>query len=172
MLELEQALVQDGATQSVPGRILWALNLPQRVWILKSPSFPPELSLREDRRRKQQHLSLRHSLILQSAFCLDCKNVSPPFFNQWKLNYPDSWATLEYINIFWQAWLRPHPPSALFFSSALAYPGPSALSSAFPSVFLCCVNVALTMILISHCYRPAPLQQHSLWKKKRQGQTD
>lgn len=42
---------------------------------------------------------------------LDCKNVSL-FFNQWKLNYPDSWGTLEYINIFWQAWLRSPPASS------------------------------------------------------------
>lgn len=148
--------------------MLSALNLPKGVWILKSPSFPPESCLCEDRRSKQQPpLSDTHSFY-NLAWLSKC---FPTFFNQWKLNYSDSWATLEYINIFWQACLRP-PPSphtlALFFSSALAYRGPSA----FPSVFLYCVNVALTMILISHCYRPAPLQQHSLWKEKRQGQTD
>ena len=36
---------------------------------------------------------------------LDCKNISL-LFNQWKLNYPDSWGTLACINIFWQHWLR------------------------------------------------------------------
>lgn len=74
-----------------------------------------EISVRKDFYRRprwgcvlQRAQSLSDPLVL--SISLDCKNVSL-FFNQWKLNYPDSWATLEYINIFWQAWLRSSPPT-------------------------------------------------------------
>lgn len=166
VLELERAPVQH---QSIVGRTWSKLNLPLHVWI---PNTKKWCCVRTEggRVRKQQPPSPRHSLILQSALIV---KMFPPFFNQWKLNSPDSWATLEYINIFWQAWLcPPHAhPFALFFSLAsLPCHGPSAFSSGFPSVFLCCVNVALTMILISHFYRPCVTAP--VWGGKRQGQVD
>lgn len=86
-------------------------------------------SERQKRWRRELHTAANSGLSkpLVLSIWLDCKNVSL-FFNQWKLNYPDSWGTLEYINIFWQAWLHsppwlatdpqpPHPQVFIFFLS-------------------------------------------------------
>lgn len=51
---------------------------------------------KEMRRDKEKHTAASSGLS-KPLILLDCENVSL-FFNQWKLNYPDSWGTLKYIN--------------------------------------------------------------------------
>lgn len=91
MSELEQALVQDGATPERPGEDAAGAK----------PSLTREKKPLVSFLRTQEAAAPLCQTLTHSTIWLDCKNVSPPsFFNQWKLNYPDSWATPEYINIF------------------------------------------------------------------------
>lgn len=125
---------------------------------------PSELFHQRERRGRKlctaASSGLSKPLIL--SIWLDCKNASL-FFNQWKLNYPDSWGTLEYINIFWQAWvcspstitkpLATHSPTVGNIpSSVLPYFFPllSHPSLALVSISPLSANFVLTLTLISH----------------------